>query len=681
MIGAAVVASILLFGVFYAGSPTTLAEGVHVAGIDVGGLTAAEAQAVLEHRAQALEGTPVTFVAGGTRWQLTPAQLSVRPDWAKAVDTAQHAGEGFAPVRGLRRLQTRVFGADITPPARVFDPALAYAVTRIARGVDASPRAAALRLRGLRPVLVAARPGRKLDRSATEHMIVRALSTLERGPVVALPVQLAEPPVAAGDLSRALDQARLAVSAPVRLRLGPTRWRIPRWRIAKLLSLPADGRTQLAIGGPEATHWLAALGRRVNRKPKNADFGVHANGTVFVIPAAKGRKLDGDATSAALLRGALSRSQRTARIAVVTAYPQRSTSEARAMGIERQVAAYTTIYGGDPNRLHNVRLVAQLTDKALIAPGATFSFNAQTGERTSEKGFLEAPVIINGELQNGLGGGVCQVSTTVYNAAYEAGLPIEERTNHALYISHYPLGRDATVNYPDLDLKFRNDTGKWLLLRTWVGESSLTVALYGKPSGRRVETEAGPLVVTGPPTERRVADTNMFVGEEVTDEVGEPARTRRCAAWSTTAAASSSTTRRGARGTAPSRLSSATARRRSPSRRRLPSLLRRRRRARSRRLRPSRPRRRLRRLRRHLSRSARQPPRAPRPASRARASDGTSARRRSRGPSSRARHAHRPPARAGTRSGSAPRARARTARAAAAGRRSAPPRRSARVPR
>ncbi len=124
------------------------------------------------------------------------------------------------------------------------------------------------------------------------------------------------------------------------------------------------------------------------------------------------------------------------------------------MGITGTVGGYETFYGGDPNRIHNVQLVAHLVDGKLIAPGATFSFNGATGERSAEKGFLEAPVIINGELQTGLGGGVCQVSTTVFNAAYEAGLPITARTNHALYISHYPLGRDATVNYPDIDLKF-----------------------------------------------------------------------------------------------------------------------------------------------------------------------------------------------------------------------------------
>ena len=132
------------------------------------------------------------------------------------------------------------------------------------------------------------------------------------------------------------------------------------------------------------------------------------------------------------------------------------------MGITGLVGGYETFYGGVPNRIHNVQLVARLIDNHFIAPNEEFSFNGTTGDRNAAKGFLEAPVIINGELKTGLGGGVCQVSTTSFNAAYEAGLPITDRTNHALYISHYPQGRDATVNYPDTDLKFVNDTDHWL---------------------------------------------------------------------------------------------------------------------------------------------------------------------------------------------------------------------------
>src|SRR5206468_8585706 len=150
-----------------------------------------------------------------------------------------------------------------------------------------------------------------------------------------------------------------------------------------------------------------------------------------------------------------------------------------------------------------------LVDGKLIAPGSTFSFNGATGERSAAKGFLEAPVIINGEVQTGLGGGVCQVSTTVFNAAYDAGLSITARTNHALYISHYPTGRDATVNYPDTDLKFVNDTKHWLLLRTFVGSSSLVVTLYGAPTGRRVVTDTAPLVETAPPPVQKLSDANL----------------------------------------------------------------------------------------------------------------------------------------------------------------------------
>src|SRR5262249_37883540 len=106
------------------------------------------------------------------------------------------------------------------------------------------------------------------------------------------------------------------------------------------------------------------------------------------------------------------------------------------------------------------------------------------------------------------------------NAAYDAGLPITARTNHALYISHYPQGRDATVNYPDIDLKFVNDTGHWLLLRTFVSSSSLSVNLYGTPQHRRVESQTTPLVTTGPVPVKSVDDPDLYVGKKVIEVSG-----------------------------------------------------------------------------------------------------------------------------------------------------------------
>jgi vancomycin resistance protein YoaR len=309
----------------------------------------------------------------------------------------------------------------------------------------------------------------------------------------------------------------------VTLTAGPTRFRLPRWRVAELLRLPSGGATEVAIAGPKADQWLASLARSIGRTPSNATFAAVPGG-VEVVPARPGRALDVEASRAAVARAAFSPNVRTAPLVVETAQPERTTAEAKAMGITGVVGSYTTTYGGTPGRVHNVRLVADLIDGALIAPGARFSFNDTTGERNAAKGFEEAPVIINGELQTGIGGGVCQVSTTVFNAAFEAGLSIDRRTNHALYIDHYPLGRDATVNYPDLDLVFTNDTDRWLLLRTFVGAGSLTVNLYGTPQDRRVETETAPLEVDGKVPWKRIDDPTLFRGEKVVEQIGVPPR-------------------------------------------------------------------------------------------------------------------------------------------------------------
>ncbi len=276
----------------------------------------------------------------------------------------------------------------------------------------------------------------------------------------------------------------------------------------------------MRIGGPRADAYFATLAKRINTKPRDAELIVANEGRVLVKPSLNARALDVPRTANRLFAAALRPTQRSAPMVVATKEPERTTAEAKKMGITGLVGGYTTYYTGDANRVHNVRLVANLIDRTLIAPGTTFSFNATTGERNEAKGFLEAPVIINGELQTGLGGGVCQVSTTVFNAAYEAGLDITERTNHALYISHYPQGRDATVNYPDLDLKFVNDTKKWLWLRTFVGSSALTVNLYGAPQHRRVESEVGDLRVVGnPPTTWR-KDPSLYRGQRVVAESG-----------------------------------------------------------------------------------------------------------------------------------------------------------------
>ena len=289
-----------------------------------------------------------------------------------------------------------------------------------------------------------------------------------------------------------------------------------------MLQLPTRKGAAPVLGGTAADTFFARVSKKVGRPAHGASFQASGD-TVGIVPAESGVALDVPRSAAALLGAAGSSGSRVAHLVVSTVTVGRTTAAAKAMGITGLVGSYETLYGGDPNRIHNVQLVAHLVDGKLIAPGATFSFNQATGERSAAKGFLEAPVIINGELQTGLGGGVCQVSTTVFNAAYEAGLPITARTNHALYISHYPLGRDATVDYPDVDLKFVNDTPHWLLLRTFVGSSSLVVTLYGAPQHRRVVSEAAPLELVSTPPVQRKLDPSLAPGTTEVQDPGESA--------------------------------------------------------------------------------------------------------------------------------------------------------------
>jgi len=512
-----------IVGMIYAGSSRRLADGTTIAGLDVGGLTAQQATHRLQDTAAHAQQTPITFTAAGHHWTLAATQLGVRVDWAAAVKLAAAEVDGFRPVRGIRRLQVKLFGAEVLPSASSFKSVLDYEVGAMAKTVDRKPLEPAVARRGLRFVGVPGRSGYELDQGAAAELIVRSLASFQRGGNVALPLVRREPKLTLDALTGAIDAARLAVSAPATLTAGETHLRLPRWEIATLLRLPIDGHTDVTVGGKQADVWIAALQQRVNHPPKDATFAVKPGG-IDVVADKPGRALDVAAGVAAIEKAIFSPGNRVATLPLEITRADRSTATARQMGITGIVGSYTTTYGGTPGRLANVQLVAELIDGALVAPGGTFSFNDTTGERNAAKGFQDAPVIINGELQNGIGGGVCQVSTTVFNAAFEAGLPIGKRTNHALYISHYPLGRDATVNYPDIDLTFSNDTGKWLLVRTFVSAGSLTVNLYGTPQHRRVESETSPLTVTGKPPIERTPDPALAKGRRVVDLVGTPPR-------------------------------------------------------------------------------------------------------------------------------------------------------------
>ncbi len=512
-----------LVGLAFAGSPARIAEGVAIAGVDVGGLTKKEARQLLESRFERVSRVPVVFTAAGEQFPIRATTLSVEADWARAIETAAREGEGFGPVRGFKRLQTRFFGAEIVPQIEVYRAALDFKLGQLAREIDQRQVEAKLVRRGLAIEVVAGQAGRRLDREAAAGRIVRSLARHERGQPVALPIVVDPVAVTAAELAPAARDARLALSAPVRLQHEETRWRLPRWRIAELLTLPVAGATDLAIAGPGAEAWFEKLRETVERAPVDATVRAAGDG-VEIVPAKAGLAVDVPATAQNILAAAVQPQGRTAELVVRTAEAERTTAEAQAMGIERRLASYTTAYAGTSDRITNLQLGVSLLNGALVAPGGTFSFNERVGERTVERGFRPAPVIIRDEYEEDVGGGVSQVATTVFNAAWEAGLKITERNPHSLYISRYQLGRDATVNYPDLDLKFVNDTPKWVLVAGSSGAGGITVSIYGGGPERRVESSEGTMRITGPARIRRVKDPTMLVGKSVVEEEGSSAR-------------------------------------------------------------------------------------------------------------------------------------------------------------
>ena len=524
IIAAVAIAAIAVgVGFAFAGAANTLAPGTKVGGVDVGGMTAGNARALLERKAASLENVPITFVAAGHSWKIRPYELGVTGDWQAAVGTAQADAGGFGFVRGYRRLALRVFPDRVEPAADAYDAAVTFKVTLIAKAIDRPARDAKLVKHGLR--LEIARTGRLgLDQTAAARVIVGALAGFGRAPVQ-LPVRTTQPQLTGPDLQPAkAPRPSASCRRPVSLVLAGKRRQLTRWQLSSMLLLQQDPKAKPVLGGRAADAYFSKLDRTVSQPARDATFAVDGP-RVRLVAAQPGVGLDVARSSAAVLAAAERQTDRVARLSVGEVQPQRETADAKAMGITGLVSSYETFYGGDPNRIHNVEVVAHLIDGKLIAPGATFSFNQATGERSAAKGFLVAPVIINGELSTGLGGGVCQVSTTVFNAAYEGGLPITARTNHALYISHYPLGRDATVDYPDIDLKFVNDTPHWLLLRTFVGSSSLVVSLYGTPQHRRVVTDTAPLSVTGAAAGEAHARPEPRPGQVVVVDPGVPEQT------------------------------------------------------------------------------------------------------------------------------------------------------------
>lgn len=224
-----------------------------------------------------------------------------------------------------------------------------------------------------------------------------------------------------------------------------------------------------------------------------------SSGDVVLVAAVEGYGPDRSAAEMALqtlLFGepdSSTAASRTISLVDVTIQPELTTEKAQSMGITERLATWTIPLSGSSERINNIKLLCRLINNSLVAPGATWSFNGTTGERTAEKGFQTAPVIVNGKHEDQLGGGICQIATCIFNAACFSGLGIQERVNHDFYIASYDdYGfADATVSWRSPDLKWVNDMSTYVLMTANVTDDNVVVSFWGTKDGRTVDCQRG----------------------------------------------------------------------------------------------------------------------------------------------------------------------------------------------
>ena len=241
-------------------------------------------------------------------------------------------------------------------------------------------------------------------------------------------------------------------------------------------------KPKLKIDPTQFRSGVAIAAETVRVEPVNAQLKLTSDRKkVEIIPDQPGQELDEIATLKKL-ETALAQYPEIAPVQVVKKQVAANVTAVylESLKIKEPISSFTTMFSSkDANRNHNISLAADAIDQTLLLPGSQFSFNEVVGNTTAAKGYLNAPVIVKGALDEGLGGGICQVSTTLYNAILLADLKIVERKNHGLVVGYVPPGRDATISYGWIDLKFLNDQKHAVWLRTFIDGNRLTITMYG----------------------------------------------------------------------------------------------------------------------------------------------------------------------------------------------------------
>ncbi len=479
-----VLAGLYLAAAFYVGDKVP--AQTTVGGVPVGGMTEPEARQALERGLAEEVKTPVSVSADGKTFELVPSEAGLSVDHAESLSGL--TGFSLNPVDLLNHVRG---GVERPVVAAVDEDALAAAVDAGAKGVERKPVEGSVSIDGDQVKTKPSKPGLAVDRgdlvSQVEDRWPRSTTftarTSDVGPVLAQAeidrfVKDDLKPLAGGPVTvtttdpLAETEAAKKVSFPV-----------PAKELLKAVTIKADkGKLSATVDDAKLVAAVSATGNASGmlRAAQDAKVVAKSSTSFSVTPSKDGLALKED-TVAAPVKEAMTKSgdQRTAAVESTAKKPELTTEKAQATLPKEEISTFTSALPANPTRTHNIKTAARALDGTYVAPGETFSLNGVLGQRTAAKGYNKAGVIINGRLREDYGGGISQLSTTLFNAVFFSGVKIEEYHPHSFYISRYPEGREATISWPDVDNRWTNDTKGGILVKASATDSEVTVTFYG----------------------------------------------------------------------------------------------------------------------------------------------------------------------------------------------------------
>ncbi|MDU0348992.1 VanW family protein [Actinomyces sp. MRS3W] len=468
----------------------SLAPGSAVSGVDVSGLTRAEAITAVEEGIGAALDQPVTLTVDDASDQLVPAQAGVSVDAAASVDRL--TGPTLNPITLIRRL----LGTTVDAVTRVDTRALTAALNARLDTLASGTADAVVTLEGTTPVLTPGSVGTGLDVGSSVTALSAhwplgettiALATGTATPAVTDAdaqdfIDTVLTPLLSADITVTATGTSAANTAADDAVLTPT-------TLASLTSITAPDGQLTATLDADALHdvVVAALGEGIETPAVDATWTIDgtpevaADATPVYHPAATGTGIDRAALADAVLAAGTDTTATRTVTAPITELKPQTTTPQEEWGITEVIGEFSTPYVSQYGRDQNLQRGTEMINGTLVAPGETFSTEAALGPVDLEHGYTYAGVVTDGQHTDAMGGGLSQVGTTVFNAGFEAGMDDVEHWPHTYWFTRYPAGREATIWTGVKDVKWRNSTPYAVLVQAWAGDGEVHVRLWSTP--------------------------------------------------------------------------------------------------------------------------------------------------------------------------------------------------------